>query len=171
MKMTFRWYGSDSDSITLKQIKQIPGMSGLMGVLDYKAAGEVWTEEEIEKYVNEVHAAGLECEVIESVNVHEDIKMGLPTRDKYIENYVTTIRNLAKYGIKVIVYNFMPVLDWLRTDLAREIEEDGSNSLYYDEQELGNMSPLEIVRKTAEDSNGFTLPGWEPERLAELEKP
>ena len=64
----------------------------------------------------------------------------------------------------------MPVLDWLRTDLAREIEEDGSNSLYYDEQELGNMSPLEIVRKTAEDSNGFTLPGWEPERLAELEK-
>ena len=170
MKMTFRWYGSDSDSITLKQIKQIPGMSGLMGVLDYKAAGEVWTEEEIEKYVNEVHAAGLECEVIESVNVHEDIKMGLPTRDKYIENYVTTIRNLAKYGIKVIVYNFMPVLDWLRTDLAREIEEDGSNSLYYDEQELGNMSPLEIVRKTAEDSNGFTLPGWEPERLAELEK-
>ena len=168
MKMTFRWYGSDSDSITLKQIKQIPGMSGLMGVLDYKAAGEVWTEEEIEKYVNEVHAAGLECEVIESVNVHEDIKMGLPTRDKYIENYVTTIRNLAKYGIKVIVYNFMPVLDWLRTDLAREIEEDGSNSLYYDEQELGNMSPLEIVRKTAEDSNGFTLPGWEPERLEGL---
>lgn len=170
MKMTFRWYGSDSDSITLKQIRQIPGMSGLMGVLDYKAAGEVWTEEEIKAYVDEVHAAGLECEVIESVNVHEDIKMGLPTRDKYIENYITTIRNLAKYGIKVIVYNFMPVLDWLRTDLAREIEEDGSNSLYYDEKELGSMTPLEIVRKTAEGSNGFTLPGWEPERLAELEK-
>jgi mannonate dehydratase len=170
MKMTFRWYGSDSDSITLKQIKQIPGMSGLMGVLDYKAAGEVWTEEEIKAYVDEVHAAGLECEVIESVNVHEDIKMGLPTRDEYIANYITTIRNLAKYGIKVIVYNFMPVLDWLRTDLARVIDEDGSNSLYYDEQELGSMTPLEIVRKTAEDSNGFTLPGWEPERLAELEK-
>ena len=110
MKMTFRWYGSDSDSITLKQIRQIPGMSGLMGVLDYKAAGEVWTEKEIETYVNEVHQAGLECEVIESVNVHEDIKMGLPTRDAYIANYITTIRNLAKYGIKVIVYNFMPVL-------------------------------------------------------------
>ncbi len=170
MKMTFRWYGSDSDSITLKQIRQIPGMSGLMGVLDYKAAGEVWTEKEIETYVNEVHQAGLECEVIESVNVHEDIKMGLPTRDAYIANYITTIRNLAKYGIKVIVYNFMPVLDWLRTDLARVIEEDGSNSLYYDEAELGSMTPIEIVKKTAEDSNGFTLPGWEPERLAELEK-
>ena len=169
MKMTFRWYGSDSDSITLKQIRQIPGMSGLMGVLDYKAAGELWTEEEIKAYVDEVHAAGLECEVIESVNVHEDIKMGLPTRDKYIENYITTIRNLAKYGIKVIVYNFMPVFDWLRTDLAREIPEDGSNSLYFDEKELGDMTPVDLVRNTIDNCNGFTLPGWEPERLAELE--
>ena len=101
--MTFRWYGEGNDSITPQQIKQIPGMTGLMGVLDYKAAGEVWTEDEIKAYVDEVHAAGLECEVIESVNVHEDIKMGLPTRDEYIANYITTIRNLAKYGIKVIV--------------------------------------------------------------------
>ena len=169
MKMTFRWYGSNSDNITLSQIKQIPGMSGLMGVLDYKAAGEVWTEEEIKTYMDEVHAAGLECEVIESVNVHEDIKMGLPTRDQYIENYCITIRNLAKYGVKVIVYNFMPVFDWLRTDLAREIPEDGSNSLYFDEAELGDMGPLEIVRNTIENCNGFSLPGWEPERLAELE--
>lgn len=169
MKMTFRWFGSKSDRITLGQIKQIPGTSGLMGVLDYKAAGEVWTEEEIKAYVDEVHAAGLACEVIESVNVHEHIKMGLPTRDKYIENYCITIRNLAKYGVKVIVYNFMPVFDWLRTDLAHPIEEDGSNSLYFDERELGNMTPLEIVRRTAANSNGFTLPGWEPERLAELE--
>ena len=170
MKMTFRWYGKDSDKITLKQIKQIPNCTGLMGVLDYKAAGEVWTEEEIKDYMDYVHAAGLECEVIESVNVHEDIKLGLPTRDQYIENYKITIRNLAKYGVKVIVYNFMPVLDWLRTDLAREIPEDGSNSLYFDEAELGQMTPLEIVKNTAENSNGFTLPGWEPERLADLEK-
>ena len=170
MKMTFRWYGEGSDKITLKQIKQIPNCTGLMGVLDYKAAGEVWTEEEIKKYMEGVHAAGLECEVIESVNVHEDIKLGLPTRDEYIENYKTTIRNLAKYGVKVIVYNFMPVLDWLRTDLAREIPEDGSNSLYFDEAELGEMTPMEIVKKTAENSNGFTLPGWEPERLADLER-
>ena len=169
MKMTFRWYGSESDNITLKQIRQIPGMTGLMGLLDYKAAGEVWEEDEIKAYVDEVHAAGLECEVIESVNVHEDIKLGRPTRDQYIENYRITIRNLAKYGVKVIVYNFMPVLDWLRTDLARVIEEDGSNSLYFDEKDLGEMTPLEIVRKTADSSNGFSLPGWEPERLAELE--
>ncbi len=169
MKMTFRWYGSDSDNITLKQIKQIPGMTGLMGVLQTKAAGEIWTDEEICEYVKEVNSAGLECEVIESVNVHEDIKMGLPTRDKYIENYCITIRNLAKHGIKVIIYNFMPVLDWLRTDLARVIEEDGSNSLYYDEKELGEMTPIDLVKSTIDNSNGFSLPGWEAERLSELE--
>ncbi len=169
MKMTFRWYGEGRDPITLKQIKQIPGMSGLMGLLDEKAAGEVWTLDECKAYVDHVHAAGLECEVIESVNVHEDIKMGLDTRDEYIKNYCESIRNLAAVGVKVIIYNFMPVLDWLRTDLARVIEEDGSNSLYFDEAELGNMTPLEIVEKTAADSNGFSLPGWEPERLAELE--
>lgn len=170
MKMTFRWYGEDSDPIKLKQIRQIPGMTGLMGVLDYKAAGEIWTEPEIEQYMKHVHRCGLECEVIESVNVHEDIKMGLSSRDKYIENYIMTIRNLAKYGVKVIVYNFMPVFDWLRTDLAKEIPEDGSNSLYFDEKDLGEMSPVDLVKRTAEGCNGFSLPGWEPERLAELEK-
>ena len=169
MKMTFRWYGAESDAVSLSQIRQIPGMSGVMGVLDYKAAGEVWTEEEIAAYIHQIQAAGLECEVIESVNVHEDIKMGLPSRDAYIANYCTTIRNLAKFGVKVIIYNFMPVFDWLRTDLARVIPEDGSNSLYFDEKDLGSMTPLDLVRNTMDQSNGFTLPGWEPERLAELE--
>ena len=168
MKMTFRWYGKDSDPIDLRYVKQIPGMTGLMGLLD-KPAGVVWEEDEIRELVDYVHAHGLELEVIESVNVHEDIKMGLPSRDEYIANYITTIRNLAKYGVKVIVYNFMPVFDWLRTDLAREIPEDGSNSLYFDEKDLGEMGPMEIVRRTAADSKGFTLPGWEPERLALLE--
>ena len=169
MKMTFRWYGAESDTVSLSQIRQIPGMSGVMGVLDYKAAGEVWTEEEIAAYIHQIQTAGLECEVIESVNVHEDIKMGLPSRDAYIANYCTTIRNLAKFGVKVIIYNFMPVFDWLRTDLARVIPEDGSNSLYFDEKDLGSMTPLDLVRNTMDQSNGFTLPGWEPERLAELE--
>ncbi|MGN1405547.1 MAG: mannonate dehydratase [Erysipelotrichaceae bacterium] len=170
MKMTFRWYGKNSDSVTLKQIRQIPGMSGIMGFLDYKPAGEVWTKEEIKNYVDEVHEAGLECEVIESVNVHEDIKLGLDTRDKYIDNYCETVKNLSEYGVKVIIYNFMPVFDWLRTDLNREIEEDGSNSLYFSEQDLGNLTPLEIVKNTADNSHGFSLPGWEPERLKDLER-
>lgn len=170
MKMTFRWFGEHSDTVTLKQIRQIPGMTGIMGFLDTKAAGEIWAEEEIQGYIGQVKKAGLDCDVIESVNVHEDIKMGLKTRDAYLENYRTTIRNLAKYGVKVIVYNFMPVFDWLRTDLNRIIPEDGSNSLYFDEAELGSMTPLDIVRKTSNDAKGFSLPGWEPERLVLLEK-
>ncbi len=170
MKITFRWYGEGNDSVKLQEIRQIPNCSGLMGVLDQYAAGEVWPEDAIADYVKHVNSYGLEVEVIESVNVHEDIKLGLPTRDAYIENYKETIRNLAKHGIKVIVYNFMPVFDWLRTDLNREIEEDGSTSLYYDEAELAGMTPQELVAKTAETSGGFTLPGWEPDRLAELDK-
>ena len=153
MKMTFRWYGEDSDPIKLKQIRQIPGMTGLMGLLDYKAAGEVWTEEEIKAYMEHVHASGLECEVIESVNVHEDIKMGLPTRDKYIENYITTIRNLAKYGVKVIVYNFMPVFDWTRTQLDHVLP-DGSTSLVYYQEQVDAVNPLQ-------SDSDLTLPGWD----------
>ncbi len=168
MKMTFRWYGEGNDNITLEQIRQIPGCSGIMGLLE-KPAGVLWEESEVREYVEFVHARGLEVEVIESVNVHEDIKLGLPSREQYIDNYIKTIENLGKYGVKVVVYNFMPVFDWLRTDLNRSIEEDGSSSLYYDEAELEGMTPLEIVRNTEKNSNGFRLPGWEPERLSELE--
>ena len=170
MKWTFRWFGSQSDSVQLSHIKQVPGVTGIMGFLDAKAAGEVWEEAEIEAYIGEVREAGLDCEVIESVNVHEDIKLGLPSRDMYIENYRATVRNLSRYGVRVVIYNFMPVLDWLRTDLARVIPEDGSSSLYFNENDLGDMGPLEIVSNTAKGAKGFSLPGWEPERLAELDK-
>lgn len=169
MKMTFRWYGSNIDPIPLRYVKQIPGMTGIMGLLD-KPAGENWPDDEFASLKKMVNDAGLEIEVIESVNVHEDIKLGLNTRDKYISNYISTIRMLAKHGVKIIIYNFMPVFDWLRTDLARIIPEDGSNSLYFNEDDLGQMSPLDLVRKTEKDSHGFTLPGWEPERLTLLEK-
>ena len=138
MKMTFRWYGSKADPIPLKYVKQIPGMTGLMGLLE-KPAGVDWPEDEFKALVEYVHGAGLELEVIESVNVHEDIKMGLPSRDEYIENYISTIKMLARNGVKVIIYNFMPVFDWLRTDLARVIPEDGSNSLRSEE----HMSELQ----------------------------
>ncbi len=168
--MTFRWYGEGNDSVKLKHIKQIPNCSGIMGVLDQYAAGEVWPLDVIEDYVSYVNDAGLEVEVIESVNVHEDIKLGLPSREKYIKNYIETIKNLAQCGIKVIIYNFMPVFDWLRTDLARENEEDGSNSLYFDQKELDGMTPQKLVDKTTASSKGFTLPGWEPERLGELDR-
>ena len=169
MKMTFRWFGSGSDSVPLKYIRQIPGMTGLMGLLD-KPAGVDWPEDEFKALVEEVHEAGLELEVVESVNVHEDIKMGVPSRDEYIDNYISTVKMLARHGVKVVIYNFMPVFDWLRTDLARVIPEDGSNSMYYDEREISGLGPLDIVRRMGEESGGFSLPGWEPERLALLEK-
>ena len=101
MNMTFRWYGSGADPIPLKYIRQIPGMTGLMGLLD-KPAGVDWPEDEFKALVEEVHAAGLELEVIESVNVHEDIKLGLPSRNAYIANYISTIKMLARNGVKVI---------------------------------------------------------------------
>lgn len=169
MKMTFRWYGEGFDPIPLQYIKQIPEMTGIMGTLSGKQAGEVWEDQEIKDMIAPVHAAGLECEVIESVNVHEDIKMGLATRDEYIANYNTTLENLANNGVKVVVYNFMPVFDWLRTELAH-VTDDGSNCLYYDHAEVEGMSPRDIVERTAKDSGGLTLPGWEPERLERLDE-
>lgn len=169
MKMTFRWYGEGFDPIPLQYVKQIPQMTGIMGVLSDKAAGEVWHKPEIKALVDQVHAAGLECEVIESVNVHEDIKMGLPTRDGYIQAYCETLENLAAFGIKVVIYNFMPVFDWLRTELAH-VNADGSTCLYYDHADVEGMTPREIVERTARDSAGLTLPGWEPERLGHLDE-
>lgn len=167
MKMTFRWYGSDSDSVTLSQIRQIPGVSGVVGALFDVPVGEVWTKDRIAALKKEVNDAGLELEVIESVNVHEDIKLGLPTRDKYIENYNECIKNLAEAGVKVICYNFMPVFDWLRSELAYPLA-DGSNALCYIDEKVKNSDPVELVKSVDSGSKGFTLPGWEPERLAEL---
>lgn len=169
MKMTFRWFGEGADPIPLQYIRQIPGMTGIMGVLDQYAAGEVWPEEDIADLVAQANANGLECKVIESVNVHEDIKMGLGRRDEYIANYCTTLENLAKHGIEVVIYNFMPVFDWLRTELYH-LNEDGSTCLYYNHADVEGMTPTEIVERTAKDSEGFTLPGWEPERLSRLEE-
>ena len=101
MKMTFRWYG-EKDSIPLEYIKQIPNMSGVVTAVYEAEVGEVWPEEKIARLKDLCKKAGLETEVIESVPVHEDIKLGKPTRDRLIENYAKTIRNLGKYGVKCI---------------------------------------------------------------------
>ena len=92
-------------------------MTGLVWALHDKAAGEVWEIDEIEKMRHQIEDHGFNMDVVESVNVHDDIKIGLPTRDQYIENYKQTLRNLAKFGVKVVTYNFMPIFDWTRTDL------------------------------------------------------
>ena len=169
MKMTFRWYGRESDPIPLKYVKQIPGMSGLMGLLD-KPAGVDWPEEEVKALVEEVHAAGLELEVVESVNVHDDIKIGLPTRDKYIENYKQCIRNLSKFGVKVICYNFMPIFDWTRTDLFHPVG-DGSTALFYEKDKIkGDYKAMAEYIMSFTEKYNMTFPGWEPERMAKLDE-
>lgn len=167
MKITFRWFGEKDDSVKLEQIKQIPGITGVVGALYDVPVGEVWPMEKISALKDTVEKAGLELEVIESVNIHEDIKLGLPSRERYIENYKQCIRNLGKAGVKVICYNFMPVFDWLRSELAHKLA-DGSEALFYDHNVVKDIDPIRLVEDMATNSNGFILPGWEPERLAEL---
>ena len=150
MKMTFRWYGED-DTVTLEKIRQIPGMKGIVSAIYDIPVGEVWPLDRILKLKETVEKSGLELSVIESVPVHEDIKMGTGGRDRYIENYCETLRNLSKAGIDCVCYNFMPVFDWTRSDLAYTLP-DGSNALLYDEETVLKMDPVK---------GELSLPGWD----------
>lgn len=150
MKMTFRWYGAD-DPVTLEKIRQIPGVTGIVSAIYDIPVGEAWPLERILKLKNDIEAAGLELSVIESVPVHEDIKTGDGDRDRYIENYCITLRNLAKAGIDCVCYNFMPVFDWTRSELAHPLP-DGSNALIYVDETVQNMNPL---------TGDLSLPGWD----------
>ncbi len=169
MQMTFRWFGSDKDTVTLEQIRQIPNVVGVVPALHNLPAGEAWELDDIMKMKAEIEKAGLTMECIESVNVHEDIKIGLPTRDEYIENYKTSIRNLAKAGVKVICYNFMPVFDWTRTDLAMNMG-DGATCLSYDGVQIEGKSPEQMFKDIDDNSNGYAMPGWETERMPEIKE-
>ena len=169
MRMTFRWYGKKADKITLQQIQQIPGMDGIVGALFDVPVGEVWPLEDLLSIKKDANKYNLDFKDIESINVHEDIKLGLSSRDRYIENYIISLRNAAKAGIKVVCYNFMPIFDWTRTDLALPLY-DGSTALAYDYRLIAGKSPQDMAREILDNSNGFVLPGWEPDRLEELSK-
>ncbi|MGY4688352.1 mannonate dehydratase [Salibacterium sp. K-3] len=167
MNMIFRWYGENNDSVLLNDINQIPGTSGAAWALHEKQPGEIWEKGEIQETVDSILSHGLHAEVVESVNVHEDIKLGLPSRETYIDNYVETIQNLAAAGVKVICYNFMPVFDWIRTDLQKKLE-DGSTALFYENNQIENITPEALIQKITEKPE-FTMPGWEPERLEHIQ--
>jgi len=117
MKMIFRWFPGGNDSVPLEYIRQIPGVSGVAVMLSDIPVGDVWPLARLQSMKAEINSAGLEVEVVESVNIHEDNKKGLPTRDRYIENYIKTLKNLSKIGIKCLCYNFLPVMDWVRSNL------------------------------------------------------
>ena len=164
MKMIMRWFPFGDDSVTLEQIKQVPGVSGVATMMPSIPVGEIWPLETIEKLRAEISRAGLEMEVIESVNIHEDIKKGLPSRDRYIENYITTINNLAAAGVKCLCYNFMPVMDWARSELEHPLP-DGSTVLSYRHEEVVKLNPMAIAETINGNAKGYSMPGWEPERL------
>lgn len=169
MEMTFRWYGSGFDTVTLKQIRQIPGVTGVITTLYDTAPGEVWSRERIRKLKDEVEASGLHIAGIESVNVHDDIKAGTGKRDEYIDAYIETLENLGKEDIHLVCYNFMPVFDWTRTELAR-VRPDGSSVLAYTQEAVDALNPEEMFGSIAGDANGSVMPGWEPERMKHIKE-
>lgn len=167
MDMTLRWFGTRFDSVTLENIRQVPGVKGVITTLYDTMPGDVWSRERIKEMKKEVETAGLKVSGIESVNIHDDIKIGSGKRDEYIENYIETLKNLGEEKIDVVCYNFMPVFDWTRSDLAK-VRTDGSTVLSYDQELIDKIDPNNLKTSMESMSNGFTLPGWEPERLSKL---
>ena len=161
MKMSFRWYGDD-DPVTLPYIRQIPGMRSIVSAVYDVKPGGVWSEESIAHIAKECEKNGLIFDVVESIPVPEDIKLGRGKCEEYIEAYKENIRRVAKYGVKCVCYNFMPVFDWTRTQLDKKAP-DGSTSLVMYMDQLKGLDPLR---------DGLSLPGWdasyEKEEMKEL---
>ena len=169
MEMTLRWYGSQYDTVTLEQIRQIPGVKGVITTLYDTMPGEVWSRQRIRAMKAEVEAAGLHVAGIESVNVHESIKAGAADRDLYIDHYRQTLENLGEEDIHLVCYNFMPVFDWTRTELARR-RPDGSTVLAYTQKAVDALIPENMFASIAGDLNGSVMPGWEPERREQVKE-
>ena len=147
--ITFRWFGP-RDPIPLHYIRQIPAVRGIVSALFDIPVGDEWPLDRIEALREEVEGHGMSLAVIESIPVHEDIKLGRDTRDRFIDNYCASVSNMGRAGVPVLCYNFMPVFDWTRTDLARPLN-DGSTALAYDDDALAK---IDLSRGTAD------LPGW-----------
>ena len=150
MKLSFRWYG-ESDPVALEYIRQIPNMRSVVSSIYDVKPGEVWSEESLAKMKRTVEDAGLVFDIVESIPVHENIKLGAKNADGLIENYCENIRRCAKYGIKCITYNFMPVFDWTRTQLDKKAA-DGSTSLVMYWEQMKGLDPLK---------DDIHLPGWD----------
>ena len=150
MKMSFRWYG-ESDPVSLQYIRQIPNMHSVVSAVYDVKPGELWPRESIEKIKKLSEENGLVFDVVESIPVHENIKLGADNADELTDVYCQNIERCAEYGVKCITYNFMPVFDWTRTQLDKKAP-DGSTSLVMYMDQLKDLDPLR------ED---IKLPGWD----------
>jgi mannonate dehydratase len=149
MQMTFRWFGPD-DPIPLANIRQIPGVTGIVTALYDVPVGAPWPKSSLERIGEMIDRHGLNFAVVESIPVHEDIKLGRPSRDRLVDDYCASVRAMGELGVPVLCYNFMPIFDWTRTDLA-EVQPDGSTALSYDDSALAR---IDLSRGTGD------LPGW-----------
>jgi mannonate dehydratase len=160
MERTWRWFGK-KDKITLPMLKEI-GIEGIVTALHDVPNGEIWTKEKINDLKSFIESYGLRWSVVESLPVSESIKYGGPDRDHLIENYKISLKNLSECGIHTICYNFMPVLDWARTDLMH-LNPNGTYNLYFSQAEFAYFDICILKRKDAEKD-------WSAEVLQEVEK-
>jgi len=167
MKMTMRWFGPGYDPVTLDKIRQVPGLSGVITTLYGAAPGEEWSKEAVLALKKRVDDAGLTIAGIESVNIHDSIKIGGTDRDMYIERYIATLKAIGEAGIDLVCYNFMAVFDWTRSDLAKP-RPDGSTVMAYEHALIGGVNPDTMFDMMSAKAGGYLLPGWEPERMAKI---
>lgn len=160
MEKTWRWFGPN-DKITLDMLRQI-GVEGIVTALHHIPNGEIWPEEEIVKMRDMIEAHGMRWSVVESLPVSESIKYGGSDRDRLIENYKISLANLGKAGVKTICYNFMPVLDWARTDLENP-NPDGTSNLYFNRAEFAYFDINIVKRKDAKKD-------WDEDTLSRVEE-
>lgn len=160
MEKTWRWFGK-KDTIQLNMLRQI-GVEGIVSALHDVPNGQVWPLDAIQEYKQYIESHGLRWSVVESLPVSEAIKYGGEDRDSLIENYIQSLENLGKAGVTTVCYNFMPVLDWARTDLFHEWE-DGSSSLYFDKARFAYFEIHILKREGAEND-------YSPEILQKAEE-
>lgn len=160
MEKTWRWFGPN-DKITLDMLRQI-GVEGIVTALHHIPNGEIWPEEDIVKMRDMIEAHGMRWSVVESLPVSESIKYGGIDRDRLIDNYKISLANLGEAGVKTICYNFMPVLDWARTDLENP-NPDGTSNLYFNRAEFAYFDIYIVKRKDAEKD-------WDEDTLSRVEE-